>query len=169
MKIFYHEFGLKTGQNNLYELQENLADQIQDLDYFHITDFTEDCYQWVEKSGIQDGLLTVQVLHTTCLISINELDEPCLLGDINNYLREELPKTRQYLHNGPLRHKNLCAEDTKCDRNGDAHMKSFLYGTPTQSVLIKNGKPIFGEWQRMCMIDLDGPRDRKVMVQVMGQ
>lgn len=169
MKTYFKHLEFKTDQNNLLDLEPKLKDHLHDLDFFHIIDLTQESHEWVKESGIQNGVLTTQVLHTTCMMSINELDEPCLLGDINKVLRDQLPRNRPYLHNSSIRTKNLCESDTKCDRNADAHLKSFLYGGPTQSVIIKDGKPIFGEWQRLCLIDLDGPRNRKLMVQVIGE
>ena|SRR3989338_1580505 len=169
MKTYFKTEEFSTDQNNLMTLEPKLVSQVQDYDYFYVIDFTEKCGEWVNASGIQNGFLTLQALHTTCVIGINELDEPCLLGDINNALRESYPRTKKYLHNGPLRTKNLCEGDHKCDRNADAHLKAFLFGSPTQTVLIREGKPVFGQWQRLCLIDFDGPRTRKVAIQVIGE
>jgi secondary thiamine-phosphate synthase enzyme len=169
MRCFYKDFELKTDQINLLELEPKLVDFVEEFDYFSITDLTEQSRSWVVESGIQDGLMTVQALHTTCVLAINELDEPCLLGDINNFLRQSLPKNKQYLHNSSIRTKNLCASDTKCDRNGDAHLKAFLYGSPSQTIIVKGARPVWGQWQRLSLIDLDGPRLRRVMVQIIGE
>ncbi|MCB1214806.1 MAG: secondary thiamine-phosphate synthase enzyme YjbQ [Deltaproteobacteria bacterium] len=173
MKSFYKELSLKTDQNNLLDFQENLSPYVEDFDFFSITDLTQESFEWVKESGIQNGLLTLQALHTTCVVAINELDEPCLLGDLNRALREFIPKARQdrkpYLHNSGLRTKNLCEDDYKCDTNADAHMKSFLFGSPSQSVIIRDGKPVWGTWQRLCLIDLDGPRERRAVVQIIGE
>lgn len=168
MKVFYKELSFETDQNNLLELEPKLAPYVEDFDFFSIIDLTEDSLKWVEESQIKDGVLTVQTLHTTCVMSINELDEPCLLGDINKALRDFIPKGKPYLHNSGIRTKNLCEDDYKCDTNADAHMKSFLFGGPTQSVIVKDGKPVWGTWQRLCLIDLDGPRKRRVTVQILG-
>lgn len=168
MKSFYKELNITTDQNNLLDLEPKLSNHVEDFDFFSIKDLTEESRNWVRESGIQNGLLTVQALHTTCVVSINELDEPCLLGDINKALREFIPKGKPYLHNSGLRTKNLCEDDHKCDTNADAHMKSFLFGSPTQSIIIRDGQPVWGRWQRLCLIDLDGPRERKVMIQVIG-
>lgn len=169
MKVFRKELEFRTDQNNLLDLEPKLAPHLKDSDFFSIVDLTEASRQWVAESGIQDGLLTVQTLHTTCLVYVNELDEPCLLGDINNALRDFVPKEKSYLHNGPLRWKNLCEDDHKCDRNGDAHVKAFLFGSPSHSVIVQDGAPRWGQWQRLCLIDFDGPRTRQVVAQVIGQ
>ncbi|MFO1519582.1 MAG: secondary thiamine-phosphate synthase enzyme YjbQ [bacterium] len=169
MKSYYQTIEVATDQNNLLELEPRLSDHVKDLDFFHVTDLTEDCKKWVSESGVKNGFVVLQALHTTCIISINELDEPCLLGDINDKLRDSVPKQAPYLHNGPIRYKNLCSDDKKCDRNGDAHVKAFMYGVPSQTLIVREGKPEFGRWQRVCLIDFDGPRKRQVSVQVMGE
>ena len=169
MKHYYKTIGVDTDHNNLLELEPKLSTHVQDSDFFYIKDFTEDCTTWVTESGIQNGFLTLQALHTTCVISINELDEPCLLGDINNALRDVFPKSGKYLHNSSLRTKNLCESDRKCDGNADAHLRSFFFGSPTQTVIVRDGKPVFGQWQRLCLVDFDGPRHRKIAIQVIGE
>jgi secondary thiamine-phosphate synthase enzyme len=169
MRSYFKKVDVTTDQNNLLQLEPRLADHVQDLDFFHVTDLTEQCSEWVNDSRIQNGTLTVQALHTTCVISINELDEPCLLGDLNVQLREAVPKNKPYLHNSKIRYKNLCAEDKKCDRNGDAHIKAFMYGVPSQTLIVRDGRLMFGRWQRLCLIDFDGPRKRQVAVQVVGE
>jgi secondary thiamine-phosphate synthase enzyme len=169
MKVFHKFFDIKTDQNNLLQIEPKLVNEIQELDFFSITDLTEKSREWVRESGIRNGLLTIQAMHTTCVVSVNELDEPCLLGDINRFLRESVPKNHPYLHNSTMRTKNLCADDKKCDRNGDAHLKAFLYGGPSQTVIVKDGQPVWGQWQRLCVIDLDGPRTRRILIQAIGE
>ena len=95
MKSFSKTLEIHTGQNNLLDLEPKLADHVEDFDFFYIIDFTLESRDWVRESKIQNGFLTLQALHTTCVITINELDEPCLLGDINNALREFFPKTKK--------------------------------------------------------------------------
>lgn len=169
MKHFYKTLSFQTDQNNLLKIEPKLAPHVEDHDYFYIRDLTEDASGWVCESKIQNGFLVVQALHTTCVVGLNELDEPCLLGDINNFVREHFPKAKSYLHNSKLRTRNLCESDTKCDRNADAHMRSFLCGSPSQTVIVRNGKPLFGQWQRLCFIDYDGPRTRNVAIQIIGE
>lgn len=169
MRFFYKDLSVPTDQNNLLELEPKLAPYLDDHDIFFIRDLTDDAGTWVTESGIVNGVLTIQVLHTTCLMSINELDEPCLLGDLAKKLREFAPRQEAYLHNSSVRTKNLCENDIKCDRNADAHIKATLLGSPTQQVLVRDGRPLFGQWQRLCLIDLDGPRTRQVVVQIIGE
>ncbi len=170
MKTYFKTIDFDTGQNNLLKLEPKLAPYVQGADLFYLIDITQNCSAWVEESQIRNGTMTLQVLHTTCLLSMNELDEPCLLGDINHYLRETLPRDKPYLHNNnSIRTANLCEDDFQCDRNADAHLKTFLFGSPTQSMIVHEGKPVFGRWQKLCLIDFDGPRKRKVAVQILGE
>ncbi len=169
MECFFKTVTIATDHNNLSEIEPKLVPYLREFDFFSIHDLTESSRQWIQESGIKNGLLTVQALHTTCVIAMNELDEPCLLGDLNTFLRELIPHHKPYLHNSKIRTKNLCADDKKCDRNADAHMKSFLFGAASQTILIKDGDPIYGRWQKLNLIDFDGPRDRKVAVQILGK
>jgi secondary thiamine-phosphate synthase enzyme len=158
-----------TDHNNLAEIEPKLVPYLKEFDFFSIHDLTEPTRQWVQESKIQNGLLTVQALHTTCVVALNELDEPCLLGDLNGFLRDLIPHHKPYLHNSKIRTKNLCADDKKCDRNADAHMKSFLFGAASQTLIVKAGQPVYGRWQKLCLIDFDGPRERSVAVQIIGE
>ncbi|PIR21093.1 MAG: hypothetical protein COV45_02895 [Deltaproteobacteria bacterium CG11_big_fil_rev_8_21_14_0_20_47_16] len=168
MKCHYKDLVLQTEQNNLAQLDSKLTQFLGQHDFFYIEDLCETFRGIVKESGIKDGMLNAQVMHTTAVLSVNELDEPMLLGDINRRLSDLVPHLNDYLHNSKLRTKNLCADDYKCDRNADAHLKSFLIGGHTASLLVRNGELVLGKWQRVTMIDFDGPRQRKVTVQVIG-
>ena len=102
------------------------------------------------------------------MISINELDEPMLLMDIQRKLREIAPRVQDYLHNSALRTVNRC-EGITCDRNADSHLKAFLIGNPWTTCLIRDSKLILGRWQRISFVDFDGPQERKITVQIMGE
>lgn len=169
MNCYFKTLTYETSQNNLADVEPKLVPYISEFDFFSIHDLTEASRNWVKESGIKDGLLTCQVHHTTCVLAVNELDEPCLLGDISSFLREIIPRNKPYLHNSKIRTKNLCADDKKCDRNADAHMKSFMCNGASQTLIVKDGVPLYGQWQKLCLIDLDGPRERQITVQVIGE
>lgn len=169
MLCFNKRVTLATDHNNLAEIEPKLVPYLKEFDFFSIYDLTEPSRLWIQESGIQNGLLTVQTLHTTCIVALNELDEPCLLGDLNGFFRELIPHDKPYLHNSKIRTKNLCADDKKCDRNADAHMKSFLFGAASQTLIVKDGQPVYGRWQKLSLIDFDGPRERSVAVQILGE
>jgi secondary thiamine-phosphate synthase enzyme len=64
---------------------------------------------------------------------------------------------------------NLCQEDTHCDRNGDAHVKAALFGAPSVSLIVRDGSLVLGRWQKVALVEFDGPREREVLVQIMGR
>lgn len=169
MTIFYKDLVLDTEQVNLAQLDSKLSQFLGQHDFFYVEDLCESFRGIVKESGVRNGVLTAQVMHTTAVLSVNELDEPMLLGDINRCLGSLVPHLNDYLHNSKLRTKNLCADDYKCDRNADAHIKSFLIGGHTTSLLVRNGELVLGKWQRVTMIDFDGPRERKLTIQVLGE
>lgn len=168
MKFVTEEWSITTTKNNLAEWDAKLNKVVGDGDFFYVLDLTEKLQKKADASGIQNGQMTAQVLHTTCVLSVNELNEPMLLGDICRKMEDEVPKANDYLHNSSMRTVNLCADDHKCDRNADAHLKAFLVGNHTATLLIQNGKLVLGQWQRFCLIDFDGPRTRKLVVQFSG-
>lgn len=168
MTVYYRDLQLETQQVNLADLDPKLTQFLGPHDFFFIEDLGDRFRALVKDSGVRDGVLTAQVLHTTTVLSVNELDEPMLLGDINRCLSHLVPHLNDYLHNSKLRSKNLCDNYT-CDRNADAHIKSFLIGGHSASLLVRDGELVLGKWQRVTMIDFDGPRSRKLMVQVMGE
>ncbi len=169
MNVYYKDLSLETEQINLAQLDSKLTQFVGQHDFFYIEDLCDTFKNLVKESGIKDGILTAQVMHTTAVLSVNELDEPMLLGDISRTLSTMIPHLNDYLHNSKLRTKNLCADDYKCDRNADAHLKSFLIGGHSTTLLVRNGELVLGKWQRVTMIDFDGPRSRKLTVQIMGQ
>ena len=96
-----------------------------------------------------DGICTIVTPHTTCAISVNENADPDVRTDLTKALRAIIP-------NVDFRHG---------EGNSDAHFLSMLIGT-SLSWPYRSGKLIFGRWQGIYFIELDGPRERKVTVYV---
>ena len=108
----------------------------------------------VSQSGITNGDVIVYCPHTTAAITINENADPSVVHDILFTLAELIPHHRPgYQH---------------FEGNSDAHCKSSLVGCSEQ-ILIKDGKFALGTWQGIFFCEFDGPRSRKVMVQVRGE
>ncbi len=169
MKTFWNEMTIATSDNNLVSHDPKLKQFVGQFDLFSIHDLTEKFQALTRESGIRNGILTAQSLHTTTIISVNELDEPMLVMDIHRALTQIAPRVHDYLHNSPLRTKNRCEDDNRCDRNADAHIKAFVTGGPIAQLLVRDGELVLGRWQRISFIDFDGPRDRKVLLQIMGE
>jgi len=108
----------------------------------------------VSQAGITDGDAIIYCPHTTAAITINENADPSVTHDILLTLSELIPH-----HRPGYRHS---------EGNSDAHCKSSILGCSEQ-VLIKGGKLALGTWQGIFFCEFDGPRSRKVLVQVRGQ
>jgi secondary thiamine-phosphate synthase enzyme len=118
-----------------------------------MVDITRQVADIVAASGISDGEVMVYCPHTTAAITINENADPDVVHDILMTLDELLPQARAgYRH---------------AEGNSDAHVKSSLLGAG-ETVLVQSGRPMLGTWQAIFFCEFDGPRNRKVTVQVRG-
>ena len=130
-------------------------------EFIDLTELTKDC---VGKSGILNGSITIFSKHTTAAIKINE-NEPLLIQDMEKFLERIAPRDGDYLHNDfTIRTVNMTEDECP---NGHAHCQHLMLGT-SESVPIVDGRLMFGQWQRVFFIELDMPRRREVVVQVMG-
>lgn len=117
-------------------------------------DITSQVRSFVSQSGITNGDVIVYCPHTTAAITINENADPSVPHDILLTLEELLPH-----HRPGYRHS---------EGNSDAHCKSSLLGCSEQ-ILIKDKSLNLGTWQGIFFCEFDGPRSRKVIVQVRGE
>jgi secondary thiamine-phosphate synthase enzyme len=127
-------------------------------------DITADLEAFVEASRIQCGLLNVQSLHTTAAIVVNEHD-PLLLTDIAALLERLAPLDAMY------RHDNVTLRTANCvlgePPNGHSHCRAVLLGS-TAALNIVDGAIQLGRWQRVFLVELDGPRTRDVSLLALG-
>jgi secondary thiamine-phosphate synthase enzyme len=117
-------------------------------------DITNQVSSIVGKSGIIDGDVIVYCPHTTAAVTINENADPSVPHDLLLTLEELLPR-----HRSGYRHY---------EGNSDSHCKSSIIGCSEQ-ILIKGSKLQLGTWQGIFFCEFDGPRNRKVIVQVRGE
>ncbi len=117
-------------------------------------DITGEIRSFVSQSGISNGDVIVYCPHTTAAITINENADPSVPHDILLTLEELLPH-----HRPGYRHS---------EGNSDAHCKSSLLGCSEQ-ILIKDKSLNLGTWQGIFFCEFDGPRSRKVMLQIRGE
>ncbi|MGE3956144.1 MAG: secondary thiamine-phosphate synthase enzyme YjbQ [Vicinamibacterales bacterium] len=127
-------------------------------------DITPALQAWSASAGRWSGTLTIQSRHTTAAIAINEA-EPLLLADMEALLERLAPRTHPYWHDElPLRGQVPTSEP----RNGHAHCRSLLLPS-TAVVIVVNGALQLGRWQRVFLVELDGPRQREVSLLAMGE
>jgi len=117
-------------------------------------DITSQVGSLVGQTGVTDGDVIVYCPHTTAAITINENADPSVPHDMLMTLDELLPR-----HRSGYRHS---------EGNSDSHCKSSLVGCSEQ-ILIKGGALQLGTWQGIFFCEFDGPRSRKVIVQIRGE
>jgi secondary thiamine-phosphate synthase enzyme len=120
---------------------------------FRITGRVE---QSIGDSGVREGLVLVNAMHITASVFIND-DESGLHRDFERWLEKLAPEKpySQYEHNG--------SED-----NADAHLKRTIMGREVV-VAITNGRLDLGPWEQIFYYELDGRRDKRVLVKIIGE
>jgi len=129
----------------------------RDKDLIDITDIVSEV---IDRSGVNDGIVTIYTMHTTTGIVVNEGEEG-LTRDIVRFLSKLVPEDWNYMHHHFFR------EDGRMAVNAWAHLRSILVGMHT-SFPISNRKIVKGVRQRIFLIDFDGPQARSIYVQVIG-
>ncbi len=127
-------------------------------------DITEDVTRIVEAAGIQFGQVAVYSQHTTAAIKINE-HEPLLLRDLARTLRNFAAPNAYYEHNDFSR-RTVNMNPDEC-ANGHAHVQHLFLST-SETLPVIDGRMTLGPWQRIFLVELDHPRLRRVLVNVMG-
>ena len=122
-------------------------------------DITERVLSCVRLSGVSDGMVTVQSMHTTASILVNE-NEPLLLDDLGRVLAGWAPADAQYFHDDfDRRTANMTAGERP---NGHAHARAMALQTST-TVAVIGYEVQLGTWQRIFLVERDGPRSRDVV------
>lgn len=127
------------------------------------TDLTGRLDRIVAAAGVQAGLLNVQTRHTTTGIVVNE-HEHLLLDDFTAVLARLAPRGQPYQHDDMARRPGVPPDEPA---NGHAHCRALLL--PTSVCLnVAGGRLALGRWQRVFLVDFDGPRPREVSVVLTG-
>lgn len=114
-------------------------------------DITDQVRNYVCFSKIERGICQVFVPHTTAAITINENADPDVVTDLMSALKNITPKL-------PYRH---------VEGNSPAHLMSSLIGCSI-TIPVEKGQLVLGTWQGIYFCEFDGPRRRKVQVQIIG-
>ena len=132
---------------------------VQTHESIELADLTDRVSTFVRESAIREGVVSLWSMHTTCAVFINET-QAALHADIKRFLEDMVARDAEWMHNDP-RHSD-------CDRrNADSHLRAMLLGH-SLSVQVTSGEIVLGQWQRILIAELDGPRARSVRVQAMG-
>lgn len=118
-----------------------------------LVDITASVREAVRRRAVSDGVAHLWSFHTTCGLTVNEGADPDVARDIAWKLGDLVPRGEPaYRHT---------------EGNSDSHLKTSLIG-PGATLLVANGDIVLGTWQSVFLAEFDGPRTRKVGVQVIA-
>src|SRR6187549_599467 len=124
-----------------------------------LVDLTVKVMEFVRRFNIREGLVSLWSMHTTCSLFINEF-QTALLTDIKRFLEQMVARDAEYMHNNP--------DHSDCDRmNADSHLRAVLLGHHV-TLQVSGGEVVLGQWQRVIVAELDGPRARSLRIQILG-
>ena len=115
-----------------------------------LIDITRQIQQAITDSNFNNGTVICFVPHTTAALTINENADPDVKRDLIYKLNKEIPQQDGYHH---------------AEGNSDAHLKSSLMGF-SETILFENGSLVLGTWQAVYFCEFDGPRSRKLKMQI---
>jgi len=117
-----------------------------------LVNITSKVQKIVIESGVDNGIVTICVPHTTCGITINEGADPDVVRDIIYQLEKLLPYQQGYQH---------------IEGNSDSHIKTCLVGS-SENIIIEKSQLVLGTWQSVFLCDFDGPRNRQVHIKIIA-
>lgn len=118
-------------------------------EFVDITELVQGC---VRQSRVQQGLCSVYVPHTTAGVTVNENYDPSVKTDILTELDRLVPLQHNYRH---------------VEGNSAAHIKASLMGCSV-TLPVAGGSLGLGTWQGVFLAEFDGPREREVIVTILG-
>ena len=124
-----------------------------------LVDLTNRVMEFVRRFNVREGMVSLWSMHTTCSLFINEF-QTALLSDIRRFLEQMVARDAEWRHNDP--------DHSDCDRqNADSHLRALLLGH-SLTLQVSGGEVVLGQWQRILMAELDGPRARSLRIQIFG-
>ena len=115
-----------------------------------MVDITSAIQEEVSKAGIQSGVCTAFVPHTTAGITINEGADPSVCHDILGTFNSLVPPNAGYHH---------------MEGNADSHIKASILGSSV-NVIVEKSRLVLGTWQKVFLCEFDGPRSRKIYIKI---
>jgi len=124
----------------------------------HIIDMTRPIRDVLSLGRVRHGTVTVFVVGSTAAITTTEYEPGLVNQDLKTCFEKIAPADAYYQH-----------ETTWNDDNGHAHVRASLVG-PSLTVPLVDGRMTLGQWQQIVLMDFDTrPRERQIVVQVMGK
>ena len=127
-------------------------------------DLTQRVQAEIAGAGLVNGRIHLQSLHTTLGLAVNE-NESLLLDDFEAMLERVAPRRATYLHDDFGRRTGILDDEPV---NGHAHCRQLLL-LPSHTALVEDGRLVLGRWQSIFAVELDGPRERELALQLEGE
>ena len=125
-----------------------------------LINITADLREVVERAGFKDGFVGLFSQHTTAALMVSEF-QTALLDDIAGFLVRVVEEDRPYRHNSP--------EFSDCNRrNAASHLRSMLFNNSVV-LPVSGGELVLGQFQSVILAEMDGPRERTLKVQFLGE
>ena len=122
MKQVFHKIILKTRGSGLY-------------------DFTDQTQDFINTNKLLNGILNINILHTSASLTIQENADPDVLFDLNNFFKKLVPMDN-----------NLYKHTTEGKDDMPAHIKSALTNSHL-TLSVKDNKIILGTWQGLYLFE----------------
>lgn len=152
------ENGFQPAADGRFRMFNRVVDWITS-ERMQLINITDRINEIVRKSGIRDGLVHLQSLHTTTAVFLNEWQD-ALLHDVKAFLDQMVSRENGWRHNDP--------QYSDCERkNADSHLRGMLMGQ-TLCLQVRNSAVLLGTWQRIILAEFDGPRSRSMSILVSG-
>jgi len=122
-----------------------------------VVNVTAECREALSRTGIARGLAVLTVPHTTCGLCVNE-DEPGLRHDLEQLSSRlvDLVRPQEGFHHD------------RVDDNARAHLTAVLLGH-SLTVPVVDGALALGTWQSLFLMEIDGPRTRRLDMVFLGE
>ncbi|RLF15777.1 MAG: YjbQ family protein [Thermoprotei archaeon] len=121
---------------------------------YELVDITRQVEETVRESGVNNGICLIHAPHATAAIIANE-HEAGLMQDMLSKIKSDYPRGAGWLHD-------------RIDDNASAHLASAFIGS-SRTFPVMNGRLVRGTWQNIFLVEMDGPRSRRVLVEVLGE
>ena len=103
--------------------------------------FTEQTQEFINKNKVVNGILNINILHTSASLTIQENADPDVLYDLNNFFKKLVP-----MDNKLYKHTTEGKDDMP------AHIKSALTNSHL-TLSVKNSRIILGTWQGLYLFE----------------
>lgn len=128
--------------------------ELETVERVAVIDITSQINAALAETGLRKGLVNVYSRHSTSGIFINE-NESGLINDFKEAIKTLIPSDQHYQHN-------------RIDNNADSHLRSFIIGN-SEIIPFDRASMSLGTWQSVFFLELDGPRNRRVTLTIIGE